>query len=765
MKGQYTDGIKGISIETFGLGEGGVRSSMLNTVEPEKRYEASIKARTDVEGYIFNLEFWDENFAYLGGNSTVISGDAWTEYKVRAQAPQGSAFMSISLSCRQDTHGKAYIDEASIVPVVKDIGSNTQLLIDDYIIESSSNITRTFHKAQKIPGVIKAEYPWEGGKPYLYGSVLYDEEEQIYKMWYQVTGYRVCYATSADGINWNKPLNLGVYKYGGSTDNNVVGISGKLDAEDNGCMPSPTVIKDMKEPDPNKRYKMIAFNGISTLAEGCYVLYTSPDGILWDYQGEIMYGLDVVTVAYDEVNSQYIAMFKNPVNSKRTHSMAVSNDLINWNEPVRMFSVATPLDSLGVLRADSYGAGLYPLGDSYVGFDWRFLITQGTMYGINDVMLMFSRDLTEDWQRPFAEPIIPLGEVGEFDSHLIYTASYPIRVGNETWLYYGGWNGDHGTSNRSSEIGIAKWRLNGFASLDCGSEEGVITTSFLIFNGSTLHVNAKVESGGYIKVELLDENDNVIQGFEKDSCTAIEGDQVDHIVRWGGKINLINLEGQTIKIRFYCKNSELYSFEFKEMQYIPDTVAVETDKEALTEELIRGNNANLDNVTEDLNLITSIPGGAGCTISWTSSNEAVIAPDGKVTRLESGDEVVTLTATITKGSASDTKEFTINVKQKEKDYILEIGDENTGGAGYIRTITIRGTKADDLTGKYLVVQFTEGTGVNANVTLIMMSALSREATVSYQVEGTRVEAWLASGMPDLLGEDMGVTVYAYVSTN
>ncbi|HHW32508.1 MAG TPA: hypothetical protein GXX20_12705 [Clostridiaceae bacterium] len=196
-----------------------------------------------------------------------------------------------------------------------------------------------------------------------------------------------------------------------------------------------------------------------------------------------------------------------------------------------------------------------------------------------------------------------------------------------------------------------------------------------------------------------------------------------------------------------------------------DEEAVAEDKAALTEELIKGNNSDLNNVTGDLNLVTSIPGGAGCTISWTSSNEAVIAPDGKVTRPEEGNAVVTLTATITKGSVSDTKEFNITVKHIEKDYILHIGPESTGGAGYTRIINISGTKADDLTGKYLVVQFTEGTGVNANVTVIMMSVLSEEATVSYQAAGTKVEAWLASGMPDLVGENMGVTVYAYVSTN
>ncbi|HHW32279.1 MAG TPA: hypothetical protein GXX20_11525 [Clostridiaceae bacterium] len=220
---------------------------------------------------------------------------------------------------------------------------------------------------------------------------------------------------------------------------------------------------------------------------------------------------------------------------------------------------------------------------------------------------------------------------------------------------------------------------------------------------------------------------------------------------------IIDLTGKTGELNI--------KINYRTGEPVSDSEAVKADKEGLTEELIKGNNTDLDNVTEDLNLITSIPNGEGCIINWTSSNEEVIASDGRVTRHAEGDEVVTLTATITKGSASDTKEFIVTVKQREKEYILEISAESTGGAGYIRTITISGTKADDIAGKYLVVQFTEGTDVNAKVTVIMMSALSQEATVSYQIAGTKVEAWLTSGMPDLVGENMGVTVYAHASTN
>src|SRR5690606_16892738 len=63
--------------------------------------------------------------------------------------------------------------------------------------------------------------------------------------------------------------------------------------------------------------------------------------------------------------------------------------------------------------------------------------------------------------------------------------------------------------------------------------------------------------------------------------------------------------------------------------------------------------------TEDLVLPTELTKGS--TVVWASSNEAVIALDGKVTRGEN-DVVVTLTATLTNGAETDTKEFEITVK-------------------------------------------------------------------------------------------------------
>ena len=95
-----------------------------------------------------------------------------------------------------------------------------------------------------------------------------------------------------------------------------------------------------------------------------------------------------------------------------------------------------------------------------------------------------------------------------------------------------------------------------------------------------------------------------------------------------------------------------------------DAELVASDKSALVNNLIRGTNAvDLASVTANLSLITSISGGAGSTISWASNNTAIATTTSVVTRpaYGAGNATVTLTATITKGSASDTKTFSVTV--------------------------------------------------------------------------------------------------------
>ena len=106
-----------------------------------------------------------------------------------------------------------------------------------------------------------------------YGSLVYDDDERLFKMWYSMysrdwTEAMLAYATSRDGLNWEKP-NLGIIEYRGSQDNNLVFGSPRqptreeIELDPTMAPPGGTrfegawVIKDPVETDPARRYKML----------------------------------------------------------------------------------------------------------------------------------------------------------------------------------------------------------------------------------------------------------------------------------------------------------------------------------------------------------------------------------------------------------------------------------------------------------------------------------------------------------------------------
>ena len=159
------------------------------------------------------------------------------------------------------------------------------LLLDSRIIEKTENAQLTVGTVQKDRNnpLFKEDKPWEPRFDNPYCSVIYDEEEKIYKCWYGifiksgprgdfpgeglppdkrawvnwregVRSFGVCYATSKDGIHWEKP-ELGLIDFNGDTKNNTVIV----------YMHGVAVIKDLHETDPQKRYKAIC-GGFGRLA-------------------------------------------------------------------------------------------------------------------------------------------------------------------------------------------------------------------------------------------------------------------------------------------------------------------------------------------------------------------------------------------------------------------------------------------------------------------------------------------------------------------
>lgn len=94
-----------------------------------------------------------------------------------------------------------------------------------------------------------------------------------------------------------------------------------------------------------------------------------------------------------------------------------------------------------------------------------------------------------------------------------------------------------------------------------------------------------------------------------------------------------------------------------------DTEAVAAALAALSFESVKGENSAEDNISSDLSLPSS--GEYDTAISWTCSPAGYIDSAGRVYLPENADQEVILTATVTRGTASQTKSFALTLKYSE----------------------------------------------------------------------------------------------------
>ena len=477
------------------------------------------------------------------------------------------------------------------------IGSKAQLFVDQMLVKSSEEITFILHSGQKHPAnpLLKADQPWEGWRISIYGNVIFDEAQGKFRLWYttDVTkdfpNFSVCYAESQDGIRWNKPLIGTIDAARGGRQHNAVLNDALL----------PSVIKDDHDPDPQRRYKMVAYVH-KDKPEGGPHTFTSPDGLQWTRLSHepICRSNDVITVYYDEERRLYVAFPKHSTDVRgqvrRCFALSTSKDFVTWTTPryvfkpdliddagslARIEQVRAQLDvpdDPKLMRTEFYGIGAYPTESCTLAFPWVFTINNSGRYGNHEgpseIQLASTRDL-QTWERPFRTPIIPHGLPGEWDCGFLATQSRALRVKDEIWLYYAGANYTHGSpclykdidrgTKFTGSIGLATWKLDRFVSADAPAQGGTITTVPFIFSGKRLELNAvATQPGAGITVEFIDAegHSNLTWGTSE----RMTGDALRHTVVWKNQPDLKSLAGKPVSLRFKLNDAALFSFAFRE---------------------------------------------------------------------------------------------------------------------------------------------------------------------------------------------------------
>ena len=478
-------------------------------------------------------------------------------------------------------------------------GSEAQLFVDQMLVRSTDKVSFTLHPARKHPAnpLVKADQPWEGWALQFYGNVIFDEDDQLFKMWYigesaeHFPQYAALYATSKDGIHWDKPL-VGTIESAIPCKHNAV-LDGAI---------LPNVFKDNLDPDPSRRFKMIThLNGKG------YHTFVSPDGLHWSQSSvqPIAPWVDVISGYYDRRRKLWVAFAKyhnytvpGLPNTRRVFWLVTSSDFKNWSQPelviypdakddagaMARIEQARPLldvpDNPQLVRSDFYGIGVYQAESCVLGFPWVFTINNTSRFGNDEgpgeLQLAVTRDL-KHWERPFRVPCVPIGALTDWDSAFFVTGAEALRVKDEVWLYYGGSNCTHGApclykaegtgrkTKYTCSIGLATWPLDRFVSADGPAEGGILTTVPLTFTGQRLELNvnaASKQSPSSVRVELLNAAGAPLDGFGLSD--PISNDSLRQTVTWAGKSDVSALRGKPVSVRFHLQNAELYSFAFRE---------------------------------------------------------------------------------------------------------------------------------------------------------------------------------------------------------
>jgi len=438
-----------------------------------------------------------------------------------------------------------------------------QLVLDARLIDSARNarlVLGTPVKDAHNP-LFQADKPWENSLNNLYPNLLWDEEQRVFKLWYKCVladkeaiakmdrpstvhnvGWYLLYATSKDGIRWEKPA-LGLHRFDGSADTNIV-------ARD---MPGAGVFKDMHETDPARRYKMVYDLGL-----GKPRVRFSADGLRWSDAIEVhgygpRNGDTHNNALWDSRQGKYL-WFTKLYLGERLVARFESVDFLHW-KPGGMVLRSTVDEGRA---SQTYCMPVFRYGNLYLSYVMMYHAGKDRAV---DCELAWSPDSVQ-WQRVQpGTPLIPRGKPGSYDSLCIYAPSGPpVAQDGQLLIYYGGDDYPHQGWKRHCLPCLARLRLDGFAGYEPREpgQPAEITTAAVRVVGDSLGISADVHKGS-VRATVLGEDGSELGRSEPVSHSVTDGPVV-----WKN-LDFTRLRGKTVRLRFEIDKARLYAFRGVEL--------------------------------------------------------------------------------------------------------------------------------------------------------------------------------------------------------
>ena len=489
------------------------------------------------------------------------------------------------------------------------------LFIDDYEVEAIDNLARKLHQPRKQHDnvVIRPEFRWENNAIQVRTSPVWLPDESLFKMIYLTNAEGIdpqtsvdatgavantesfaCYATSQDGVNWEKPV-LGLYDYPGlDWRGTPVGGANNIIPSARGMLQGP--VYDPHDPDPARRFKGLRYGS------GELRSMASADMLNWDTLDiPSLPSQDESHLTYDENSRRFIAAVKRAGPYGRSWHLLTSDDFANWEEHGLIFHadqidqengnarlqrffhdpayLSPVVNRPEEWRTDVYNFPIFPYEGLYLAtpvmhhWSGKHAPLYENVDSRKSVELASSRNL-RDWARvadraPFLE-LSPTNDGETYDTGQILITNRPLRRNNELWFYYMGFRYRYllveEVLNRryldASALCLARLRLDGFVSLKGGLEWGSVLTRPLVVDEKELRINTD-SWRGRVLTEVLDASDGLpLEGFTKDDCIPAIIDSIDEPVRWRTHPDLSPLSGQKVRLRFHLWQAQLYAYWF-----------------------------------------------------------------------------------------------------------------------------------------------------------------------------------------------------------
>lgn len=475
-------------------------------------------------------------------------------------------------------------------PAVIPVNVGRQLFVDDFLI-AETDLLPVYHTPDFYAGnpVLEPSAEWENtteGAPYaapFSDGIWYDDKDGKFKMWYLAGAgsihkqdkqtFYTGYAESADGMHWIKP---------------------ELDLVKGTCLvdtanrDAATIWLDRKETDPARRYKMFNVERRPTDRRWQFILKYSPDGIHWS-EGVAQSGdlYDRSSVFYNPFRDVWcLSMRYGTKVSSRSRSYLEAKDpetAVSMAHRVRkgipdrnVVFWFTPDDKeprhpeFPDVHPGIYNFDCIPYESIMLG---QYAVWQGPENNIcgelgiqkrNEICLGYSRDGFH-FSRPSHIPFMAndTSEGAWNWGNMQSIGGVPLIVGDSLYFYCSGRRLNDIMWDSYTSTGLAKLRRDGFVSMKAGKEEeGTLKTEPISFDGKYLFVNADVPGKkSQLLVEVLDEKGNPIEGFTKADCLGLKKtDSTKAMMTWKNNKDLSSLAGKPVRLKFYLKDGDLYSF-------------------------------------------------------------------------------------------------------------------------------------------------------------------------------------------------------------